>query len=265
MRRVKMLVATAALGMSAILAAPARATADPIVVRHPPARGHLDLVLRDRDGRMLAQGDWTQTIEGDHVVSRLAFRFTDGSLYDEATAYSARQRFELITDHLVEHGPSFPQPIDLLIDMAARRVTVHWTDGRGRPQEDAQHLDLPRDLANGLVPTLLQNVGPLGPDRAGPTVGYVAAMPKPRLVKLAITSTGEERVAIGSTSWMAIHYVLKVEIGGVAGALAPLVGKQPPDSQVWIAAGDTPSFVASEQPLYVGGPLWRIERVAGPP
>ena len=32
----------------------------------------------------------------------------------------------------------------------------------------------------------------------------------------------------------ATHYVLKVEIGGLAGVVAPLVGKQPPDSHVWI-------------------------------
>jgi hypothetical protein len=52
---------------------------------------------------------------------------------------------------------------------------------------------------------------------------------------------------------------LKVEIGGIAGFLAPLVGKQPPDSQMWILDGTAPAFVKSEQPLYLGGPLWRID------
>ena len=60
-----------------------------------------------------------------------------------------------------------------------------------------------------------------------------------------------------------MHYVLKVEIGGVAGVLAPIVGKQPPDSHVWIATGEVPVFVRAEQPLYAGGPVWRIE-LAGP-
>jgi hypothetical protein len=53
--------------------------------------------------------------------------------------------------------------------------------------------------------------------------------------------------------------VIKVEIGGVAGVIAPLVGKQPPDSHVWILGGDSPAFVKAEQALYTGGPVWRIE------
>lgn len=33
----------------------------------------------------------------------------------------------------------------------------------------------------------------------------------------------------------------------------------PPDSHVWILGGEAPAFVKSEQPLYFGGPVWRIE------
>ena len=54
----------------------------------------------------------------------------------------------------------------------------------------------------------------------------------------------------------------EVQIGGLAGLLAPLVGKQPPDSHVWIMDGPTPAFVKSEQPLFLGGPVWRIELVS---
>jgi hypothetical protein len=90
----------------------------------------------------------------------------------------------------------------------------------------------------------------------------VAATPKPRLVKLAITNGGEESFATGSAGRKATHYVLKVEIGGVAGVVAPLLGKQPPDSHVWILEGEAPAFVKSEQPLFNGGPVWRIELVS---
>jgi hypothetical protein len=55
---------------------------------------------------------------------------------------------------------------------------------------------------------------------------------------------------------------LKVDIGGLSGLLAPLVGKQPPESHVWILTGEVPAFVKSEQPLYYGGPLLRIELVS---
>ena len=52
--------------------------------------------------------------------------------------------------------------------------------------------------------------------------------------------------------------VLRVH-GGLAGLLAPLVGKQPKDASVWIIGGEAPGFVRSESQFYQGGPLWRIE------
>jgi hypothetical protein len=90
----------------------------------------------------------------------------------------------------------------------------------------------------------------------------IAATPKPRLVKLAITAASDEPFSTGGAARKATRYVLKVEIGGISGLLAPLVGKQPPDSHVWILGGEAPAFVKSEQPLYLGGPLCRIELVS---
>lgn len=121
-----------------------------------------------------------------------------------------------------------------------------------------KHLDLPTDVANGLLFTLLKN---LGSDTPQAKVSMIATTPKPRLVKLAITSQGEEPFSIAGSSRKARHYVVKVEIGGAAGVVAPLLGKQPPDIHVWILGGDAPAFVKSEGPLYFGGPIWRIELV----
>jgi hypothetical protein len=146
----------------------------------------------------------------------------------------------------------------MTIDMAKGQVTVRY-DEHGQPKIDTEHLKLPPDLANGLILTMLKNANPLAPPK---TVGYVAATPKARLVKLAISEAGEESFTIGRSERKAIHYVLKVDIGGVSGLVAPLVGKQPPDSHVWILGGEAPAFVKSEQPLYNGGPVWRIELVS---
>jgi hypothetical protein len=87
----------------------------------------------------------------------------------------------------------------------------------------------------------------------------VVFTPKPQLVRLAITPQGEEAFSIGGSSRKATHYVAKVEIGGAAGLVATLLGKQPSDSHVWILGGEAPAFVKSEGPLYLGGPIWRIE------
>jgi hypothetical protein len=53
--------------------------------------------------------------------------------------------------------------------------------------------------------------------------------------------------------------VIKIDIGGLTGLIAPLVGKQPPDTHVWILQGEAPAFVKAEGPMFLGGPIWRIE------
>jgi hypothetical protein len=90
-------------------------------------------------------------------------------------------------------------------------------------------------------------------------VSLIAATPKPRLVKLVIAPSGEDAFTLGTTARNATHYVIKVEIGGVAGFVAPLIGKQPADTHVWILQGEAPAFVKMEGPMYDGGPLWRLE------
>jgi hypothetical protein len=187
------------------------------------------------------------------------FRFKDGSLHDETAVFSQRQQFRLISDHLVQKGPSFPRPIDMTIDALKGQVTVRYSDDHGQPKVESEHLNLPPDLANGLILTLLKNARPEAPPKS---VGFVAATPKPRLVKLAISAAGEESFMTGGAARKAMHYVVKVDIGGIAGVVAPLIGRQPPDSQVWILGGEAPAFVKSEQPLYNDGPIWRIELVS---
>jgi hypothetical protein len=232
--------------------------ADPVPVRHTEGVVHGFLALRTLDGTTIADGDLIQRAQGDRVTSRLTFHFKDGSLHDETTVYSQRREFRLLSDHLVQKGPAFPQPLDMTIESGGG-VTVRYSDDRGTQKVEAEHLDLPSDLANGLIPTLLKNVRPEAPPK---TVSFVAATPKPRIVKLAISAAGEEAFLTGGTRRTAVHYVLKVDIGGVTGLLAQLLGKQPPDSHVWILGGDAPTILKSEQTLYLGGPVWRIELVS---
>jgi hypothetical protein len=92
-----------------------------------------------------------------------------------------------------------------------------------------------------------------------PRFSLVATTPKPRVVKLEILPEGEKAIASGNTKHKTVRYVVKVKIGGVAGLMARLLGKQPPDTHVWVLTGDAPAFVKLEGPLYAGGPIWRIE------
>ena len=89
--------------------------------------------------------------------------------------------------------------------------------------------------------TLLKNIGP-GPSPA--VVSFLAATPKPRLVKLKIAAAGSDPFSIAGSGRAATHYVVKVELGGVAGIVAPLIGKQPPLPQA-APLSRSPAFVGS--------------------
>jgi len=233
--------------------------AEQVTVRYAEGLGHGFLSLRTLDGVLLADGDLFQVARASRVTSRLVFRFKDGSVYEEITVYLQRQHFRLVSDHLVRKGPAFRQPLEMSINAITGEVTVQYADEHGEQKVASERLELPLDLANGLIPILLKNVRP---DAAPKAVSLVVATPKPRLVKLAISQLGENTFSTAGTSRKATHYVLTAHIGGISGLLAPLLGKQPPDSHVWIAGGEAPVFVKAEQPLFLGGPPWRIEVVS---
>ncbi|HEV8316753.1 MAG TPA: hypothetical protein VGQ10_05065 [Vicinamibacterales bacterium] len=248
----------ALLACITVLAA-TRLAGEPVAVRHVEGLVHGFLALRTLDGKTVADGDLIQNASGDRVTSRLVFRFKDGSLRDETAVFSQGQHFRLLSDRLVQKGPTFPQPLEMTIDCASGRVNVRYTDKNGSPKVEDEQLELPPDLANGITLTLLKNVKP---DALPASLSMVVPTPKPRLVKLALSNAGEERFVTGQTPRKATHYIVKVEIGGIAGLIAPLVGKQPPDSHVWVLGGEAPAFVKSEGPMFLGGPNWRIELVS---
>lgn len=227
---------------------------EPVAVRLREGEFHGFLVLRTLDGAIVASGDSLQVAQGDRVTNRLVYHFKDGSVQDETVVFSQKGHFLLLSDHLVQKGPAFKRPMDVSIDSATGMVTVRTED-----KTETKHLDLPPDLANGMVPTLLKNLGPGGQSAA---VSMVVATPKPMLVKLLITAEGEDSFAVGGTGHKAMRYDIKVDIGGVRGVVAPLVGKQPPDTRVWILPGNFPTFLKSEGPMFEGGPIWRTELVS---
>ena len=231
-------------------------TAEQVRVRHTEGLMHGFLALRTLDGKRLADGEITQIAEGNRVTSRLIFRFKDGSVYDDTTIFSQRGTFRLLSDHLVERGPSFKQPMETSIDASSGQITVRYKDSAGKEKILKERRDLPADIANGLLLTLVKHIRQNVPQT---TVSMVATTPKPRVVKLQIRPEGEKAIASGSTKHLTVRYVVKIKIGGLAGLVAWFLGKQPPDMHVWVLTGDAPAFVKLEGPLYAGGPVWRIE------
>ncbi len=232
------------------------AQADSMPVRATEGTIHGFLELRSENGQVVASGDNLQVVRGDRVTSRTLFRFKDGSIDDETTVFSQSHTFQLISDHHIQKGPSFPHPIDVLVDVSAGEVTVHSTGKDGKEEVKTDHLDLPTDLANGLVPFVAKNMLSNTPAK---TVSMVVATPKPRLVKLIISNVGEEQCFVAGSARKATRYNIKIDLGGLAGVVAPLVGKAPPDIQIWTIGGEATTFAKEQGPLYPEGPMMTIQ------
>lgn len=243
----------------AALCHPAFLPADPIAVRFQEGSVHGFLALRTLEGKVVASGDLTQIIKGSRVVSHLVFHFKDGSVDDETATFSQHGTFRLFTDRHIQKGPTFPDPSDVLINATTGLVRVRYRE-HDRPKVETVHMDLPLDLANGILLDILKN---LSPDAKETRLSYLAATPKPRIVHLAISPDGEASFAVATARHTATRFRIKAELGGLAGIVAPLIGKQPAEMFVWVTNGEVPAFVKSEGPLYLGGPLWRIE-MTGP-
>jgi hypothetical protein len=154
-------------------------TAEQIPVRHIEGVTLGFLVLRNPDGEALAYGDWKQVVKPDGlVVGDLRFQFKDGSLYEDITKFTQRGKFRLVSDQVVQKGPSFKQQSESWIDVETSKITVR-TNEKGKEKTTTNHLDLPDDLSNGLLFVLLKNVDPA----VESTVSFVAASSKPRVVK----------------------------------------------------------------------------------
>jgi hypothetical protein len=192
---------------------------------------------------------------GGRIISRLVFHFKDGSVQDETTEFTQREKFQLLSDHFIQKGPSFKVQLESSVDARTGQFTARYQGKDGKQKEVTKHLQLPPDVYNGLMWTVLKNIDP---NADGVTVSMVSGE-KPRLVKLHVKRAGEEPFSIGGQGRKATHFAIKVEITGAAGVVAPLVGKQPPDTQTWILGGTVPTFLKSEGPFFDGGPIWRVE------
>ena len=220
---------------------------------------HGFLVLRDQSGATVGSGEVIQAPHKGHMSVRLVFRFKDGSVDDETTEYTQNQTFHLIADRHIQRGPFFPHPIDASIDVPSQHVKTVQLD-KGPESVSEEHVDLPADLSNGIVLTLIKNFQSQHQETGQETkLSYMAFSPKSRIVKLAISNAGRQSFRIAGHSYAAVHYLIKVDLGGVAGVIAPLVGKQPSDIDVWTSAGKIPAIVRVDSALYQGGPIVSIQ------
>jgi len=244
--------AGAILALACVVAGSAPAAAEPIAVRYTEGIGRGFPVLRSTAGEKLAQGELTQVPRGDIVESRLIFRFKDGSIYDERLTFSQKDVFTLMSYHIVQRGPSFPESLDARVDRRTGRYEVRYKGDEDSPEETLKgNFDMPGDVYNGLLSTLMKNM----PAATPATVQIIAFTPKPRLVKMLLKPTTEDPLNVNDAAVIATRFLVRPQLGLFASLLVADI----PDVKCWIAGGEAPAFLRFEGPLYFMGPIWRID------
>jgi hypothetical protein len=232
--------------------------AQPVAVRQTEGVVHGFLVLRNEDGTLAGNEDSMQMTRGGQIVYHSIIHLKDSSTIDETTVFTQNGHFRVLSDHLLQKGPAFKKPLEMTLDARSGNVTVVYTTEKGEQKTESEHMNLPPDLANGIVPVLLKNLKP----GEATTQSMVVPTPKPMLVKLQIHPEDFDTFTAGTATYKATRYNVHIDIGGVKGVVANVIGKQPPDTRVWILPGDCPTFVRAEGPMYDGGPIWRTELVS---
>jgi hypothetical protein len=218
--------------------------------------GHAFMLIRAENGAVLGYGEILQLVHGDRVISRLTYHFRDGSIDDDSTVFSQRTVFHLIRDHHVQHGPFFSKATDCLVEENGS-VTIRTVDKDGKVKVETSHIDLPPNVSNGVAGAMLLNAAP----RSGPfKLGFVAPTGKGRLIQLSITIAGEQPFSpVLGVRRKAAVFQIHAELGGIAGVVAPVIGKQPKDLFVWILEGEVPGLVREIGPLEAGGQVVSVE------
>ena len=231
----------------------------PVPVRSSKGSARAYLVLRDGQARVIAQGDWWQVPHDDRLEVHLRFDFTDGSMSHETYVLAHGKAWTLLSYRSEQKGPSFPRDIDARVERGGR-YTVRTRDRKdGDTDVDEGEIELPDDVYTfGILAMLLENLRP-GEGIAGHAIAFT---PKPRVLKLDVSPAVEDAVDVAGGKRKTLRYVAKAKLGGLAGAAASIMGKQPPDLRYWMAADPVSTFLRVDTPLYAEGPVWHVELTA---
>jgi hypothetical protein len=158
--------------------------------------------------------------------------------------------------HLVQRGPAFAEDTEISLQRASGKYYVKTKSHKdGREEAIDGTLELPPDVYNGIVTTVVKNLA----KGASATVHLVAFTPKPLLIELELVPMGEHKMLVGQLTKTATHYVFKPHPGPWLELFAKLLGRMPSDYHVWVITEGAPAFARFEGPLNPTGAVWRIE------
>ena len=184
------------------------------------------VTLKSKDGKKLANGELSQLTTGaDRLASRLTFRFTDGSLYDETVTFSQKKHLAMLSYQLNQRGPAFPEPLTISLNGETGQYQVRRHEQAKTEQTISGRIDLPADIYNGMTITALKNLR----GKTGASIHMVVFNPEPKIYEIDLQLVEHEETR--NTNQMevkatAAYYLLTPKLRWFMSALASLVRKR---------------------------------------
>ncbi|GAC1341567.1 MAG: hypothetical protein NVSMB23_13290 [Myxococcales bacterium] len=212
---------------------------------YPQADLHGFPSMSDEGGKVIADGELTQTRKGDRLMVHAVWRFKDGRIAEEDDVLRTRPELSQESFRWVERRGK----------QELRRAEVDFQSGKatfshredGKPKSWEAKLDLPKGQAftgysTALAASQLRDA--LGQQDARRSLTFVAFTPKPRTVELEIARAAGAHIRAAGRELPADLYTLHPKIPFPLSVVA-----HAPDSHLWFTHSSPPALLRAEQNL----------------
>lgn len=234
-------------------------TAWAITVTNYAGTFHGSPELRDPNGKKLADGDYSQWVEGERLRVKITYRFNDRRLVEETADF--RQKPELVQENW-----SFRESKDgklgrnFVADFISGLATAEKEDN-SEPKRWSEKVAPVRGQAFAGIGFVLAltNLRPRLVAREKIELQAVAFTPNPRVVSVEISHTGVDHIRMGDRQLKGDHFIIHPKIPRIARLFITA-----PDIHLWFTNSTTPQFLRTEGPLVEpSDPIIRFDLLPG--
>ena len=216
-------------------------------------------VLLDLNGKKLADGDFSQTVEGDRIHVKLTYAFSDGRRVEEIS--QLRQKPKLTQEKWSWRESRGDQTLRRFqIDFAGGKATAEKREGDQQKtwSEDVKIEPGQTFAGFGFVLAIKELREKLlgGAHAEIKTIGFT---PKPHGLSIDVSHAGVEDMAMGGRRVRGDRFLLRPKIPRIVKVFVTI-----PDYSVWLVSPAPAGFLRMEGPLMEpSDPLIRIDLMGG--
>jgi hypothetical protein len=223
------------------------------------ATAHGFPVIRDSAGQKLADGDFSQWLQGEHLHVRILYEFGHGRQVEEKAVF--RQRPRLVQDawsfRELRNGKAYRE---FTIDFGARTATAKKLEESGfKEWSDKVDVEPGRTFAGfgfSLAVKSLRERLIKGERIELQAIGFT---PRPRQVSVEISYRGLEQMQMSDRVLRGDRFVIHPEIPWFAKLFVEV-----PDIHIWLTSPAPAGFLRSEGPLAEpSDPIVRVDLLPG--